>query len=278
MRSVLIRRALAILEFGTCLAFPGTVQGDTKQDLKTEYVGKRCVLRNFYTGDHLKYDSGGNLTSGGEPGMWALDGIVRIEKFELRSDRLEVAARRLIVGWDGKQLYELDGDPVIIEIELGSGEPLPDGLRALLARVFYPLSTDASQLMPAYWRQFLQPHQVVRGMLEIGTTSDGEPIYAFTGEGPAMPAGWQNPKPAHVQDSPYSHQARTHRTQGVVAAAMLVDRRGRIADVMLTGKVLGDGLDQLAAATLRKWTFKPARQNGVTQDVVVHVEVRFRLF
>ncbi|HXJ93882.1 MAG TPA: energy transducer TonB [Terriglobia bacterium] len=270
---------LALVELAAWLCFLGIARGDAKQDLQTAYVGKQYVLRNFYSGDHLKYDSQGNLTGGGEPGMWALDGIVRIEKFKLESETLQFAGQRLIVGWDPThgQLYKLGGEPVTIDIELGSGGLLPDGLQAALARVFYPFSTDASQLMPTYWQRFIELPQAKRDPFQVATASDGEPIYVITAERPTMPARWQDFEPIRTPDPPYSDRARSRRTQGAMGAAILIDRHGRVADVILTGKPLGDGLDQNAAATLRNWTFKPATKDGAAQNVIVHVDLSFRV-
>jgi len=65
---------------------------------------------------------------------------------------------------------------------------------------------------------------------------------------------------------------------GTVSLAVIVNADGTVRDINVT-KGLGDGLDESAVKTVRKWEFKPATdRDGNPVPVKVNVQVSFRLY
>jgi hypothetical protein len=56
---------------------------DLERTLNQSYSGRVLVLRNFWRGDSLRYDSAGQIVGGAAPGFWTTDGLVRVEKVRL---------------------------------------------------------------------------------------------------------------------------------------------------------------------------------------------------
>jgi TonB family protein len=79
------------------------------------------------------------------------------------------------------------------------------------------------------------------------------------------------------QPSPdYTEQARKDNVQGVVLVGLVVDEHGLPQHVKLL-RGLGDGLDEKAVETAKKYVFKPGTENGKPAAVYVNVEVKFEL-
>jgi hypothetical protein len=87
-------------------ALPG-VANDLDQQLRDQYQGKTLVLRGFYPGNSLRYDSAGSLSEGGLSGDWTVDGVVRIDEIRASGDRLKIRATRVHLGWVGGELQTL---------------------------------------------------------------------------------------------------------------------------------------------------------------------------
>jgi protein TonB len=97
------------------------------------------------------------------------------------------------------------------------------------------------------------------------------PIYK-AGEG-----GVTFPMPIYQPEPSYTARARKDKVQGTVALTAVVDASGNVADVKLV-KGVGEGLDESAVETLRKWKFHPALKKGYPVPARVAVEVSFRMF
>jgi protein TonB len=63
----------------------------------------------------------------------------------------------------------------------------------------------------------------------------------------------------------------------MVKLSIVIDTEGNVSDVQESSAPLGDGLDQSAIDTVKKWRFNPATRDGVPVAVRVAVEVGFRL-
>ncbi|SRR5258706_1597467 len=73
----------------------------------------------------------------------------------------------------------------------------------------------------------------------------------------------------------YPDLARENGVQGTVMVQALVTQYGNVADTRITGSI--PGLDEVAAAAVRQWRFKPAMAKGVPVAVWVAVPVKFSL-
>ena len=94
---------------------------------------------------------------------------------------------------------------------------------------------------------------------------------ALASPGQALPPTIVESTPA-----PYTESALASRTQGTVVLMVLVRRDGSVGAVSVS-RGLEPSLDESALRTVREWKFAPAIRQGKTVEVVLEVEVRFRL-
>ena len=73
----------------------------------------------------------------------------------------------------------------------------------------------------------------------------------------------------------YSTEARNNGIQGTVMLEIVVNEKGRAADINVISP-LGFGLDEMARAAIEKWEFVPAKKDGHPVKVLATVEVNFR--
>jgi TonB family protein len=84
--------------------------------------------------------------------------------------------------------------------------------------------------------------------------------------------------PAIVESAPapYTQSALAKRIEGTVVVMALVRRDGSVGAASVS-RGLEASLDESALRTVREWKFAPAMRQGKTVEVVLQVEVRFRL-
>jgi protein TonB len=96
-------------------------------------------------------------------------------------------------------------------------------------------------------------------------------VNAASGSLTTKPAYLHNPHP------PYPELSRKAGHTGVVILRVSVSESGRVAAVSVIKSSGYSLLDDRARTTVRRWTFRPARQNGKPLATQVDVPVRFSL-
>jgi TonB family protein len=240
--------------------------------LEKEFRTQTLVLRNYYTGDRLVYDTSGRLVEGGTPGTWTLDGHVQIKRFELNADSLEVEGDRVYMGYDVKNRVwnGFVGRVVSIKILAPTGELTLARVQGQFFKVFLHLEEDKESLVPRYWLPIMAGRKLVDVPPEIGMLEDDVIELVGPSAGVSPPEGISMPEP------PYTQYAREGGISGRVEFDVVVGKDGSIRDILETDRVLGGGLDQSAIATVRTWKFKPALKSGVPVPVLMYVEITFR--
>lgn len=90
--------------------------------------------------------------------------------------------------------------------------------------------------------------------------------------------GVSAPKCVYCPAAEYTAKARKDKMAGTVALAVILNSDGTVRDISVT-KGLGDGLDESAVKTVKKWEFKPALdRDGNAVPVKVNVQVSFHLY
>jgi len=98
-----------------------------------------------------------------------------------------------------------------------------------------------------------------------------------TGGGPYRPgSGVLPPRILREVKAGYTEDARRANVEGAVVLEIVVRRDGSVSDVKLLNG-LPHGLNERAIAAVRQWRFSPATRLGQAVDVVVEVEVEFKL-
>ena len=100
---------------------------------------------------------------------------------------------------------------------------------------------------------------------------------AASGGGPYRPgSGVLPPRILREVKAGYTEDARRANVEGGVVLEIVVRRDGSVSDVKLLNG-LPHGLNERAIAAVRQWRFAPATRFGQAVDVVVEVEVEFKL-
>jgi TonB family protein len=215
-----------------------------------------------------------------------------VNKIALRGDELRLEGNRVLYEFDVRQrefagIIDHDRN-VTVTIQLAHRLASRDEANAVLARVFCQTPEDVAGATPEFWHGYvkeivalLQPKKpgapsageeaAHRGDPSAAAIAGGEKVYRF-GEG-----GATSPKPRFAPEPEFTETARKFKHQGIVGFNVVVDRTGKISYVELV-QALGMGLDEIAAETIRTWKFDPAKLDGEPVNMVVYVEVSFRLF
>jgi len=132
---------------------------------------------------------------------------------------------------------------------------------------------DAEGRTPLY-RAIEGRHADVIEMLQAAALAKGKgpgSQAALESREQALPPTIVESKPA-----PYTESALASRVEGTVVLMVLVRRDGSVGAASVS-RGLEPSLDQSALDTVKEWKFAPAMRGGRTVDVVLEVEVRFRL-
>jgi protein TonB len=87
----------------------------------------------------------------------------------------------------------------------------------------------------------------------------------------AVPLYLENPPPK------YPELARSSGFQGTVILEVMVKENGKAGHVRVSRSSGYPSLDRAAAATVKKWIFKPGSENGAVVDMRVKIPIRFKL-
>ena len=284
---------------------------ELEQRLRYEFRDKTLVLRGFYQGKDLHYDSTGTLREPPASGDWTVDGVVRIEDISISGSRLRIKASREHWGWvngfspvhdfDGKGLPDKDekkNRAVQIEADLGADITI-DGAEAAVSRIFLNSNDSFADVVPDYWKpcvnaalqessdaklrscrfsvEFLQIPGVQTPPLVSSSGSSSAETSSSVRALFKMGHGVSPPKVLNQHEPSFSEPARKSKFQGTVTLGLVVDRSGNASNVHVLTP-LGCGLDEEAVRTVETWKFKPAEKDGDPVAVEIAVEVDFHLY
>jgi TonB family protein len=275
------------------LAIPASAgPSDLEQHLRDQYVKKTLVLRGFYSGKHLRYDSAGMPTSPQTSGDWTADGFVRVNEVHFSHQRLMVKAGRLDLAPDyrkGFQLQSKESAHIEIAADLSADNPRLDQVDALMSRIFLTPHDNLADLVPDYWRQCVSDGEVGKGsncrfsseILAIPglapSTASATPPSASDAEACRVGKGVSPPKLIFHKDPEFSERARRARFQGVVTLGLVVNTEGLPTKIHIV-RPLGYGLDAKAVEAVQQWRFKPSEKDGQPVAAQIAVEVDFHLY
>ena len=274
-----------------CLAFlaPAHSRADdnVEQKLRNDYVGKTYVLRNFYSGKKLIYDSAGRLSGSAVSGDWTTDGVLRVDKVSVSRDVVTIHAKRLrLMAKEGFRLSRSETSSLRIEMQLDSQGSVADKADAVLAQVFLTQRDHFVELVPDYWMPCVLAGITGKSAKHYPGCRLSSELLAVPGVAslpervpdPAEPTdsgglearrkGKSNmipPKPIHSPDPEFPEEARKARYGGTLALSIVVDKTGDVRDVHIVSP-MGFGLDQRAVETVRQWRFIPANKDGEPID------------
>jgi TonB family protein len=306
-RPLLLLRASPLLALAGLLALASipAAANDVEQHLRDEYQGKTLVLRGFYSGDRLHYDSTGKPDNAAS-GDWTVDGFIRVDEIHLSGDRLVINAQRLTVGRPERKELELsprlrgvagrrDIETVQVEIKADTGHnPSPEQADAIAAEIFLTPQDSLADLVPDYWKpcvrqglkresedcSFAAEILFVPGVSAPALKEGSETVDARDGLRNRMFRVGNGVSPPHITDQhepEYSESARAARYQGTVVLMLVVNKEGAPTSLRVS-QPMGCGLDEKAVQAVKNWKFAPAEKDGVPVDVDIAVQVDFHLY
>ena len=241
-----------------------------QQNLQQRFSKQVFTIRNFYEGDHLIYDSQGNLIKGNRTvrhkWCWCAAQL-QIEEIEVKRDKLVLRGPRIVRVYDNKKkafskLVKEEGD-VRVEIELDTGQTNEDAIVAVLEKIFLTQNDDLDSSIPDAWRA-------------ADFKSAGGDV-AKVKNAPSPEQNVSAPRPIRTLDPEYSEEASRRRLQGSLVLWVVVDEKGDVVRIKLS-RCLGMGLDEQAVQAVSQWKFQPAMRNGQPVAVQMNVEVTFHLY
>lgn len=299
--------AAALVAF-ILLVTPSNAQAsELERQLRNEYLGKTFLLRGFYSGDHLLYDSSGSLVGKELSGDWTSDGFVLLDDVHMSGPRLVVGGRRLLVDRttsafrfrearrradDGK-----DAGPVVLEItaDFGKDSPPAEETEAAMSKIFLTAQDSLEDLVAEYWNPcvregiggknkycgFSDEVLIVPGVRPsrgshkpVAPPTDAK-VTGFenmsNGIGVSPPSVILSPEPE------FSEAARGVKYQGTTTLRMVVTTDGTLTNIRIVVP-LGCGLDAQAVQAVKTWKFKPAEKDGQPIAFEIAVELDFHLY
>jgi TonB family protein len=275
--------------------------------LKSQYQGKRFLLRNFYRDGRLTYDSGGNVVDKASVGDWTADGVLQIRQIGMSHGRVKIEANRVLMLAQGSKGFSyLDTErKVRIDVRLDHDHPSPNDINVLLSKVFLAPQDHLADLVPNYWKSCVKTALDLKNKDNTGchfqpdfsslpgVTPDSAEAPDSSGQSDATPIslvqrgddgkvhavgkGVSPPRVLKQRDPEYSEAARKERIQGTVTLMLIVDATGTPTKIRIINPV-GGGLDSQAVRAAEAWRFKPAEKDGQPVAVEIALEVDFHLY
>lgn len=264
------------------------------KELNHDLQNKVILLRNFYRGDRLEYDSAGEPLGNPPPGSWTVDGVIRVHKVSIAHNRLQIHSKRYFVQNtpDGYDLFPSPRD-LTIEVDTDSHPITLEFVHSIMNRVFLTAEDRAADLVPDYWKpcfgaqttavrkchmspriaplfRFASPLQSTSAPGDDKPATDTQGIFG-SGKGTTAPHAVRAPDPE------YSAEARRERVQGIVIIALVVDKFGQPSDIKLVSPI-GYGLDEKAMDSVKTWKFEPGRRGSEPMATYATIEVAFHLY
>ena len=137
---------------------------DLQRQLHDNYLNKTLVLRGFYSGAHLRFDSSGSLVGGNPPGDWTSDGFVLITTIDVKGHEIRIKARRMsalslnstfsLRIAENEKVRPGENRAIMVEIaaDLGKRRPSGDQAEAPMAKIFLSDKDDFVSFIPDYWK------------------------------------------------------------------------------------------------------------------------------
>ena len=269
---------------------------DAEKRLRDEYLGKRLVIRGFYTGDRLHYDSSGNEIGSATNGDWISDGLVLVRDIHLSRHHLTVEAKRLlIVELDEKEFQLATEDQKDLpNLKIESDLKDDSQADATFAKIFLIGHDSLADFVANYWKPCVREAASGDGtglrfspdLLAIpGITAESHQIQndaatekaEFDCKTKFTHRKGEFARVIHQVAPQFSEAARAAKYEGTVTLKLVVDENGTPRYIRVT-KPIGHGLDEEAMRAVKQWVFAPLEKEGNSAPTDIVVQVNFHMY
>ena len=258
-------------------------RSDIEASLKSEYRQKVFMLRHFYAGQKLRFNSEGTLIKGAGQGYWSSDGLVEIGtvSFE-KNGTLLLTGNRIASVFDYKKgKFKNFKTALKLDIEVESDPNRNDlqSFRTVLETILTPDSGQLAKTAPSYWSCWFSGKIEPDGKKNWKCVDSQSPTTTTAKDGTAerVRNELSAPHPLHTPDPSYTEIAKKIGLQGVTVLQVVINEKGDASKFLIV-RPLGAGLDDAAVDAVRGWKFTPAEKAGTPVSVQVNIEVNFRLY
>jgi len=295
------------------LPFRLSAADELEQHLRDKYDNKTLVLRDFYRGERLRYDSAGMAIGSAAPGDWTVNGFVRVTSLSLSGQRLTVQADRLSLVDSGQSFqFQQSGvkkkekakkmSGLRIEVEFDPSGITAEKADAALSRIFLTNEDRFADLVPDYWKpcalaastgkarkqyiscgfppEFAAIPGVVPKPDERAESVQGGDGEAKVSDLQVVPVGKGVTPPRRISGSDPDWSSTEERQLGYhggIGLLIVVDKAGQVRNIRVS-KPLGLGLEHEAVEAVAKWRFEPAEKDGLPVAVEIGVQIDFHLY
>ena len=98
-------------------------------------------------------------------------------------------------------------------------------------------------------------------------------LFAISAQAAATP-GRENPVPVRTVAPEYPREMKQNGVSGLVMVKCMIDEQGNVAEADVI-KSSDQTFDKFATEALKKWKFKPARQDGTPIAMQVTIPIKF---
>lgn len=230
------------------------------EQLAESLKNKIIILRGFPHGSHVIYGKDGQLLKG-TPGIWTMDGYVKVRKVRLEPVGLKIKGDRLGLLYDDKKgsMQQVDFEQeVTIDLQVGSSTELAYAIK----NKFLVPPQHLADVVPAYWRYFVLSMNPDAASQEAaakllnesgGFPKPGAKATHPVGVTPPVSTYTPNPEPSNLT------RALAHPLKAVFGVIINPDGTTTMSTIL---KPVGLGVDEQAIAKLVQWRSKPAMKDG----------------
>lgn len=252
---------------------------DIRKQLEEKLKNTTLIIRHFYSGNNLKYDSEGALSKGGNPGTWTLNAYFEPEKINLTKKSIILSGKRIFWSYDDSQnaprLFRDSGNTKI-EISRSSEQKDMSGIMTSLLTVFHKNGESLEDYVPPYWKN------IIKANFDVKLTQRPKPPGSMLTSMPPAPTNvarvdFTPPVVRNMPKPDYTEEARAVRLNGIIVFSVVIDEDGnvKVTDII---KPLGMGLDDKSVRNIEEnWEFSPAMRNGVPVSMDSVIEFQFKL-
>jgi len=237
-----------------------------EETLRKVYEQKLVSLRNPSFGKVLIFDSSGTPRNGVVAGPWSTCGLLRVRKFKVAKDVLEIDGKRVILALRSEEAErqavppETEAIPVeteqTVRIRIQISPMNLEQVNGVLPKIF-----QGGQLLDrvaGYWRPTTHDlkafHQNTPNGV-VGNLEGNRSVYLVN------PGTIDPPKAIRTPDPEYSEAARQQRIEGTTILSVVVNEKG-FPEMLKIVRGLGGGLDIQALVAVANWQFDPALMAG----------------
>jgi TonB family protein len=256
------------------------------EELSSELVKHTLVLRNFYSGQKLKFDARGTLVSGGAPGSSPSDGRVYVKAVQVEAKRLIIRGERPVPVFDpatGETSWLGLHQNVDIEAQLPV-DATPATVRTeLLNRIF--LTPDELKAIDcsageerAFRERMMRAKEFVSAKPDAQKNNEEPHQLCFPGGSRAYVTakGVTLPQELKSYDPPYPPSELVKRENKTVVLAIIVDTNGKPSSMVIVGAT-ATVFDIAAIEAVKGWKFRPGSYQGKAVPTAISVAVNFKV-